>query len=699
MVVSQIDKTVHYVENKKIDEEDRGFATSLFEIEILGKDIVIGIGKEKHTYQHRNIVFFPIYLVANNAIKSKIGVYEMKATDVISNLDEDGDINIQEFEPLLFSFVKLNFLEKSGSSPEYYYNLQLENAKKENEKSKENNEKDDLKKENNEKDNTKKKKDEDSNNEKDDTKKENQDNKDDEDNIRKISTKMQGGKSTNEKTNDAFEIDSDKNIPDLLPEESESDADELVKQYVAMPGHNWIKKFMENGEYELVSNECSDADSVYCFIRDAFSQIGHKTTVAKLRDLVSKEITEEFYEKCLDMHLIYSTEVARLDKEMRDIKKAVGIFKVRIETSTNKDDHKAIIKSAEEQKEKYKELAITKKIADAHAAEYAFMKDIKTVDDMRKKNIPAIDAVHEFIIQTIEKEFNIKIIGLLQDAFDHGDSNAVVQCYGKDHANPRPKHYLIMSHSMKHKKCELVSYKGKRIFVFGELPYHMKTLVVNKCLENNGGTFPLIADFRNFMNKLGVKIRNDDDDDTNANNVNNDIFLFYAKSSNFKPGNAKGEHIDDVNLTEYFNLERAKGWRQMLDDSYETPFKLDKMQWQTVEHYYQGSKFKKRNPDFYKVFSLDSDSEISKDLKKAIEAGNTKGKGRPKNISIDPDFYGLDGGRSKEERRIATMAKFNQNEDLCRVLLNTGKSTLKQYRKGEPFFTDLILMDVRKAIR
>ena len=96
---------------------------------------------------------------------------------------------------------------------------------------------------------------------------------------------------------------------------------------------------------------------------------------------------------------------------------------------------------------------------------------------------------------------------------------------------------------------------------------------------------------------------------------------------------------------------------------------------------------------------MDSDSEISKDLKKAIEAGNTKGKGRPKNISIDPDFYGLDGGRSKEERRIATMAKFNQNEDLCRVLLNTGKATLKQYRKGEPFFTDLILMDVRKAIR
>ena len=58
------------------------------------------------------------------------------------------------------------------------------------------------------------------------------------------------------------------------------------------------------------------------------------------------------------------------------------------------------------------------------------------------------------------------------------------------------------------------------------------------------------------------------------------------------------------------------------------------------------------------MFSLDSDSDISKDLDKAIEAGNKKGKGRPKNISIDPDFYGLDkDGRSVEERKLALMAK------------------------------------------
>ena len=33
-------------------------------------------------------------------------------------------------------------------------------------------------------------------------------------------------------THKIFEIDSNKNVPDLLPEETEDDADKLVKQYV-----------------------------------------------------------------------------------------------------------------------------------------------------------------------------------------------------------------------------------------------------------------------------------------------------------------------------------------------------------------------------------------------------------------------------------------------------------------------------------
>lgn len=676
MVVSKIDKTVHYVENKKIDEEDRGFATSLFEIEILGKDVVIGLGKEKHTYQHKNIVFFPIYLVANNEIKSKIGVYEMKSTDVISSLDEDGDINIESHEPLLFTFVKPRFLEKSGSSPDYYYNKAINEPKVQD-------------------------KDKDKDKDKDEDAEEHKGKS-----IKSISTKMKAG-DVHLTTHKIFEIDSNKNIPDLLPEETEDDADKLVKQYVLAPGHNWIKKFMENGEYEIVSNECGSVDSIYCIVRDAFSQIGHKTSVAALRTIVSNAITDEFYEKCLDKYLIFSSEISRIDREMRDIKKAMSTLKTRIETTKTKDAHAEIVKLADEQKDKYKQLAITKKIVELYAVEYTFMKEIKSADEMRSSNISvAMGAMHDFAVEAIEKELNIKIIGLYKDAFDQDDLHAVLQCYGdSDHANPKPRQYILMAHSMKNKKCELVSYKDKRIFVFGELPYHIKTLVVNKCMEHNGGTFPLIADFRNFKNKLGIKNADadaEDADDWVKTDLYDpsDVILFHEKSMSALPGELRGEKVIDAHITDYFNLTMMKGWRRMLDDKYEAQFKLDNKRWQTVEHYYQGAKFKKRNPDFYAMFSLDSDSDISKDLDKAIEAGNKKGKGRPKNISIDPDFYGLEkDGRSVEERKLALMAKFNQNEDLRRILLNTGKAMLKQYVKGELPKLDDALMEVRKRVK
>ena len=679
MVVSQIDKTVHYVETKKIDEEDRGFATSLFEIEILGKIIVIGLGKEKHTYQKKGIVFFPIYLVANNAIKSKIGVYEMKATEVITNLDDDGDINIEDAEPLLFSFVNTKFLERSGSSPDYYYKLpvlKIDAIKKEKEAVKEA------------------------------VKEAEEEEEKYTDNIRKVNPKMKVGDALiSVYKPDIFEIDATKNIPDMLPEEKESDADRMVKQYNPMQGHNWIKKFMENDEYEIVSNECSSVNSLFCIVRDAFLQIGLKTSVKVIHDLVAKEITDEFYDMCLDKYLIYSSESAKIDKEMREIKKTVGIYKVRIEKTTNKEEHRAILKSADELKDKYKELSIKKKLVDSHVAEYAFMKELKSTEEMRKSNFSANDVMHDFAVKAIEKELNIKMIGLIQDAFEQGDLNATIQCYGEEHANPKPRHYIIMAHSMKHKRCELVSYKGKRIFVFAEVPYHMKTLVVNKCAELNGGTFPMLSDFRNFMNKLGVSYTGEEDDEQSAvgtfgtNTANNDTFLIHANSMRMLPGKLKGDSIANSRLLDYMNLDGARDWRRALDDEYESPFKLDNMRWQTAEHYYQGSKFKKRNPDFYQMFSLDSDSDISKDLKKAIEAGNKRGKGRPKKIVIDPDFYGMDGGRAKEERRLALMAKFNQNEDLRRILLNTGDATLKKRMKGEPARTDVILIDVRRAVR
>jgi hypothetical protein len=103
---------------------------------------------------------------------------------------------------------------------------------------------------------------------------------------------------------------------------------------------------------------------------------------------------------------------------------------------------------------------------------------------------------------------------------------------------------------------------------------------------------------------------------------------------------------------------------------------LDNHRWATVEHYYQANKFKRNNPNFYIQFSLDSpNSEIAKDPAMAKAAGGKSGSIaqpvdgkkktvalRPKNITIDPDFYtqtqGAKYSRGEMAMEAAMRAKF-----------------------------------------
>jgi predicted NAD-dependent protein-ADP-ribosyltransferase YbiA (DUF1768 family) len=127
---------------------------------------------------------------------------------------------------------------------------------------------------------------------------------------------------------------------------------------------------------------------------------------------------------------------------------------------------------------------------------------------------------------------------------------------------------------------------------------------------------------------------------------------------------------------------------------------LDNKQWQTVEHYYQASKFKKGFPDFYSSFSLDSGSEIAMDVKKAKAAGGKTGRFekeliRPNHVKLDADFY---GGRDIIERTVAVKAKFQQNSDLKTTLVKTKDAKLLHFVRGSPSEIDTILMETRKHI-
>ena len=259
---------------------------------------------------------------------------------------------------------------------------------------------------------------------------------------------------------------------------------------------------------------------------------------------------------------------------------------------------------------------------------------------------------------------------------------------------------------------KLVSYKKKMIFKFSEVPYDLKKMITDKCLEKNAGPFSLIPDFQKFKEK-NMSSKKSDADSISSKKENyyeefseakirglyddNVILAFYSKSADKPlPGKGAGEKIPGDMLKDFSELAIIPQWRKKLSNFWIQPFTLDNHKWASVEHYYQASKFKKTHPEFYLSFSLDSGNELSKDAAMARDAGGKTGKHldkliRPSEVQIDSDFYGQ---RCEKEIYNAQFAKFTQNEDLKKLLLNTKKAKLEHFSRGKPpvVFDNLMLI-------
>jgi predicted NAD-dependent protein-ADP-ribosyltransferase YbiA (DUF1768 family) len=272
---------------------------------------------------------------------------------------------------------------------------------------------------------------------------------------------------------------------------------------------------------------------------------------------------------------------------------------------------------------------------------------------------------------------------------------------------------------------KLITYKTHGVLAFSELPYDIKLLITTKCLETQAGAFCFIPQFKLFQKELGIRadeLHNTSLDDlleevhTDAGSIGNRtgshlytpdiVFQFYAKSNpNALPGAGPGEKIPEHDKIHFQKLATFDNWRRKLSNFWSEPFQLDSHTWQSVEHYYQGSKFKNNNREFYLKFSLDSRSELSSDPVLAKAAGSKSGKLkqhdshilRPSRVTIDPDFF--NHGRSEREMENAIYAKFSQNKGLADMLLATRNAKLVQYVRGGHPVVFHHLMRVRHKLR
>lgn len=692
MVLSKINPEINYPEKKTLEPEDKGHTSTLYVIYLFDKPVLIVIGKEKYTFSKKDVVYFPIYIVSDDKIKSQIGVYETSMLKTINIIDDEGDIDIEKMgEPLLYSFVNEKYIKKSNTNPEKFLQENesyteegieiIRDTKKEKGKQEEEEEEED---------------------ELTDVMKIKVP-------ISKISNEVQ--KINNIIEDGIFIIDKHYNHPPILNEEIETDADRIKLEYKESSSNKWIEKFMKNNNYDILENE-GQGDCFFAVIRDAFEKIGYKTTIQKLRSIIASQVDEELFEEQRKLFSHFENEKQEITKVLKDIKKVNDIYMSRIKKIEDKTEKEKIIQEAKKMKENYdekmKQLKETKNLQEYYVG---YMSSIDTIDKYREFVMSSKFWADAWAISTLEYKLKVKFIILSQEAYKEKSYDNVLNCGEinknlKDKKDFEPNHYIITSYSGDHYK--LVTYKKKTIFTFKEIPYDIRILIVNKCLERNAGIYYLVQDFRNFKTQLGLNPdegnpeRLDELEDTKDYTDYNTsvVFVFQSKSLDAKPGVGAGETIDKNLKGDYVNLSKIKDWRRKLHDSWaEAPFTIDGHKWASVEHYIQASKFKKGFPDFFLQFSLDNPSELSKNVDLAENVADVKKtkfkEYRPKNVKIDVD-YNL--GRDLEERTIALKSKFSQNVDLLQMLKLTKNAVLKEYLRRKPAEPDIILMKIREQL-
>jgi len=676
MVLSKLDSDISYPELKGVDSGDLKMETDLYQIEIKDTDVIIAVGNSKNTYEDKNVLYFQIYLVKYNNKVIQIGVYEIRASDYLSYLDKYNNLDIEKMdEPLIYSFVTKDFLNKMRLQPD----VPLHRIdKEEGEISEEEN---------------------------------NYQEKEEEEDEEEEEGKIVVDYDIPPEREDIFVKVKGVPVPPLLPEETQKQAKDIRDKYHESAKDTWVDKFMKNHNFNIQDNE-GGGDCLFATIRDAFSSIAQQTSVNKIRKKLAQEATQEIFDGYKEQYDMYSASIVRDTNKIKELANEYALYKERINQTIDRNEQKQIVLQAKEVKAEHDKLVEEKKVSSAILKEYKFMKGIENLDQFKRAIRHCDFWADTWAISTLERILNIKFIILSSENYKAKDEKNVLQCGQlndkilEQRGRFTPEFYVMVDYTGNHYK--LIGYKKKLIFKFSEIPYDIKKMIYEKCMESNAGPFVIIPDFQKFkasQKKTVIKeAQYEDLTEAKLRGLYNDeiVFQFYSKSIDKPlPGKGSGEKIPNDRMREYSTLASIPQWRKKLSNFWVQPFALDNHQWASVEHYYQGSKFKKTHPDFYLSFSLDSGTDLSKDPAMAKAAGGKTGKFkgqllRPVEVSADSDFFGK---RQKKEMYSAQYAKFTQNEDLKNLLLATGDAKLQHFVRGAPPVVFDELMLIRDKIR
>ena len=650
MVVSKINSSIEYEDTTKVETSDKKTNKDIYILTIFGVECLITIGNliEKGNTQ---IVYFPIYLIKYNNKVLQIGLYEFKKESITLNIFEDDNIldYITPIKPLLYSFVDRDFLLKLYLSPEHYQIIQENKYTQQQQQTQE-----------------------------------------------QTQEQKQEQKQLIESM---FKNTTLKTPITTLIKETEDDNKKYIQNFSSARNNNnyWVQQFMSNIHYGFQENEGS-GDCFFATIRDAFKSIGKSTTVANLRQLVANEMNENIYTQ---YKTLYDNTTEQYNANKLQYKHEHE--KYQNNTTLTRDEKNKL-------KNKLNELKEDMKYNISNINEYKFMKEIHSTEDLKNYVKTSSYWADEWAISKLEILLRVKFIILKRNMFNSGDNNNVLQCQSgsidesiENSSSFNPKYYIMVDYNGQH--YELITYKNKRIFTFDEIPFGIKILISDKCMEKMSGIYKYINDFANFNKEYGRQ-RGGNNSRKHAKcdgQIMEELYqyghaklwdddvkiLFYSNSSDVPCGKAQGEKIPSDKMKKYLKLNKIKKWRRKLDNYWVQPFTLDGKIWASVEHYVEAYRFK-HIPKIYEKFTLDSKSSLSKNpskIKQFVKMHQDK-----LNEDYDDKQYCINMYSAQE-------AKFTQHDDLKELLLATSDANLFHHVKGSPPIQYTNLMIIRKKER
>lgn len=467
-------------------------------------------------------------------------------------------------------------------------------------------------------------------------------------------------------------------------EESCDEEERSFEGYISDDGNNWINIYLSSEEYNIFDN-AGDGNCLFIALKDAYDGINVDMSVSDLRTLLVNNATEKVYQNYKHLFESLQKSILTNNDEIENIKKKNTELKEKLQTIKNRKDRIAILNEGESCIEKFECLKNENELSNTLISEYEFMSSVKNIDDFKKALLKKTFWADTWAISTLEKELNVKMIILSSENFENGDIDNILLCSQQTDCDSKinPEYYIILDYSGNHYK--LITHNGLTIFNFEYLPEEIKELICCKCLENMGGSFSNIPDFIKLTKNANMRVEKE------SNNIydieENTVFMIHSKSAgNHAPGKGTGENISTNNVIKYSELTSIPNWRRILSTHYESPFTIDGLKWNTIEHYIQGIKFKKTNPEYYKSFSLLSESKYNKDPVLAKREVTSK-------IKICDEDY--DYSRSLYE---AYKQLFLEDKIFRRVLMLTKNAKIVHYLYRKPPRVMSELMNIRNNI-